>query len=102
MLIQSRVNRYYLILQHGTILFHRGLVRVYELSSDWNNVYKYLYKLRDWKELRRAKETENNHEDFKDFRAKPLNKIVQSINSMTPESCSDENSEILPMDSDST
>ena len=91
-----------MILQYGTMIFHRGLVRVYELSSDWNNVYKYLYKLRDWKELRRAKETENNHEDFKDFRAKPLNKIVQSINSMTPESCGDENSEILPMDSDST
>lgn len=79
---------------------YRGLVRVYELSSDWNNVYQYLYKLRDWKELRRAKETENNNEDFKEFRARPLTKIVQSISSMTSNSFNaGDSTEVDPMDS---
>merc|ERR1711994_765082 len=31
---------------------YRGLIRVYEETGDWNNVYQYIYTLRDWKELK--------------------------------------------------
>merc|ERR1711994_579221 len=74
---------------------YRGLVRVYELSTDWENVYKYISKLADWKDLRRAKETDSNHELFYTTTTAriPLTKILQSITSTNSSSFTKSNSE---------
>ena len=44
---------------------YRGLVRVYEETDSWDNVLKYIYMLREWKELKIAKEENNRDEDDK-------------------------------------
>jgi tetratricopeptide (TPR) repeat protein len=74
---------------------YRGLVRVYELSTDWENVYKYISKLADWKDLRRAKETDSNHELFYTTTTAriPLTKILQSLNTSSTNSSYSKSSE---------
>lgn len=62
---------------------YRGLIRVYEETLDWDNAYQYIYKLRDWKALRRARENYTTQETAfvaSNQTAKPLNKIVQLMN----------------------
>lgn len=56
---------------------YRGLIRVYEETEDWNNVYKYIYLLRDWKELKRARENQESEEILG-----ALNKSARSISSI--------------------
>ena len=56
---------------------YRGLIRVYEETDDWNNVYKYIYMLRDWKELKRAKESKNIEEMHGHSRT--LDQIIQIV-----------------------
>merc|ERR1712223_581287 len=61
---------------------YRGLIRVYEETGDWNNVYKYIYMLRDWKELKKARETQNCENDAvnsKSKTARPITQILKMI-----------------------
>merc|ERR1712008_36654 len=62
---------------------YRGLIRIYEETADFENVYKYISMLRDWKELKNARETDSNHELFYTTTTAriPLTKILQSITS---------------------
>merc|ERR1712223_292380 len=66
---------------------YRGLIRVYEETGDWNNVYKYIYMLRDWKELKTARENGGCDESFpgsKGGAARPLQQIIQMIEHYDP------------------
>merc|ERR1712223_981254 len=59
---------------------YRGLIRVYEETGDWNNVYKYIYTLRDWKELKMARETESCENDPVTTKtARPITQILKLI-----------------------
>merc|ERR1712241_32693 len=59
---------------------YRGLIRVYEETGDWNNVYQYIYTLRDWKELKMARETESCENDVVTTKtARPIPQILKLI-----------------------
>jgi len=59
---------------------YRGLIRVYEETGDWNNVYQYIYTLRDWKELKMARETESCENDAVTTKtARPIPLILKLI-----------------------
>ena len=59
---------------------YRGLIRVYEETGDWNNVYQYIYTLRDWKELKMARETESCENDAVTSKtARPIPLILKLI-----------------------
>ena len=60
---------------------YRGLIRVYEETGDWNNVYKYIYMLRDWKELKKARESQSCENDAvdKSKTARPITQILKMI-----------------------
>jgi len=59
---------------------YRGLIRVYEETQDYENVYKYIYMLRDWKDLKKARETESCESEVGSTRsARPINQILKEI-----------------------
>lgn len=62
---------------------YRGLIRVYEETSDWNNVYTYIYKLRDWKELRRVRDSADTNKEAtilsSNLSPRPISKIIQLL-----------------------
>merc|ERR1712223_1411875 len=59
---------------------YRGLIRVYEETGDWNNVYQYIYTLRDWKALKMARETESCENDAVTTKtARPIPLILKLI-----------------------
>merc|ERR1712223_1708545 len=66
---------------------YRGLIRVYEETGDWSKVYKYIYELREWKDLKTARENGGCDESFpgsKGGAARPLQQIIQMIEHYDP------------------
>ncbi len=64
---------------------YRGLIRVYQETQDWNKVFEYTYKLRDWKDLRRAREGDSSQETSilsSQQSPKPIFKVIQSVISL--------------------
>ncbi len=64
---------------------YRGLIRIYQETQDWNKVFEYTYKLRDWKDLRRARDGDPNQEASIlscQQSPKPINKVIQSVISL--------------------
>ena len=60
---------------------YRGLIRVYEQTGDVSNFARYILLLRTWKDLKDAKETEENHPESstvltKQATSRPHNQIL--------------------------
>ena len=58
---------------------YRGLIRIYEETADFENVYKYISMLRDWKELKNARETESCDNVGSNRTARPITQILKEI-----------------------
>lgn len=58
---------------------YRGLIRIYEETADFENVYKYINMLRDWKELKNARETESCDNVGANRTARPITQILKEI-----------------------
>ena len=58
---------------------YRGLIRIYEETADFENVYKYISMLRDWKELKNARETESCDNVGANRTARPITQILKEI-----------------------
>merc|ERR1719436_1444881 len=58
---------------------YRGLIRIYEETADFENVYKYINMLRDWKELKNARETESCDNVGSNRTARPITQILKEI-----------------------
>ena len=60
---------------------------MYEETGDWSKVYKYIYELREWKDLKTARENGGCDESFpgsKGGAARPLQQIIQMIEHYDP------------------
>merc|ERR1711997_832224 len=61
---------------------YRGLIRVYEETRDWNNVYKYIHALNMWKDLKSARDQNGGcDESFPGSKTapRPLQQILKMI-----------------------